>query len=84
MSAVPFKIHSLLKFLKESEKPVATSTITLRPANTPMREKTFAITSKNDIHILAGEVKAARLRLEDIHSRLEMSLKAGLANNTVH
>ncbi|MCB9990601.1 MAG: hypothetical protein H6867_04365 [Rhodospirillales bacterium] len=84
MSGLPLKLHSIIKYLKDHDAPAAEEKITLRPANLPGQEVIFTATSDNDIHIIAGEVKAARMRLEEIHSGLALSLKSGLANNTVH
>ena len=40
--------------------------------------------NENEFRNIALEVKRARARLEDIHSRLDLTIKSGLASESIH
>lgn len=86
MSALPRKIHSFLKDIKslenaspeEREKAVHLLTEALND------NKIYVIKKQNGVKDMAAEIKAARARLEDIHNRLELSIKSGIVSESIH
>lgn len=86
MSGLPLKLQSILRKLREDEdkRPSRRKIIRPAPEQDQPHHNAYFVSTANDIQIIAAEVKAARMRLEDIHTRLSLSLRSGLASESIH
>ncbi len=86
MAALPIKITDFLDQVKNSDHPTAEEqekAMTL-VAET-LRYKNKRLKQANDeLKSAATELQIIRNRMEDIHQRLDLSIKAGLASKSIH
>ncbi len=82
--ALPVKLNSILKQLRESEDKAPRRRKIIRAANDRAPENTFVLRTKSNIEIAAAEVQTARQKLEDVNTQLFISLKAGRTNGSIH
>ena len=84
MSALPPKLQIMLKQLRDAQKKPGKVRVLLRPANEQSPKRAFLVMTGKDIKLVSEEVKAARTRLEDVHSRLSLTIKSGHASESIH
>lgn len=86
MKMMPKKIQSFLDQIKELENASSEERekAVMLLAEALDDRKIYILKKKKDVHDAADDIKAARSRLEDIHQRLDMSLKSGLASESIH
>lgn len=53
-------------------------------AETLDRKTTYIIRSKNDAGMAADAIRTEKERMEDVHRRLKLILKSGLASESIH
>lgn len=83
---MPLKIRSFLKELKELEEcpAEAREKAAIQMAQMLDNGKDYVLYKKGDIYAAANDIEEARERLEDIHYRLELSIKSGNVSESVH
>ncbi|GEM_PF-2879324 len=86
MRALPLKLRSLLRHLKELENSSAgeREKAAHRLAEMLDEEKLIIIANKGDTSDAAAAIGAARARLEDIHQRLDLTIKSGVISESIH
>ncbi len=86
MTAIQRKVQDFLDQLRDSENPsseerekaVLLLTETLRDKNVYIAKRS------QELKKIANDLQKARARLEEIHSKLDLSIKSGIVSNSIH
>lgn len=79
MNPLSFKLQSILRKMKQARKHEAA-----KAPKCDAERKLFVIAADREIQVIATEVKAARARLEDVHTRLTLTLRSGQGSDSIH